>query len=461
MDGQSIAGMFADASADGTVIVDGYGVSLGVSHAHLLISDGVGRSRRERRIPRIPKTVDRILILASTGMITFDAQRWMSDAGIPWVQLDREQNIMALSGSGMADARLLRAQGRACRAGDLESVGLEITRLLVAAKIRGQLANIAEFFALPDTELQLKTRLAEAEAAPTYDALISAEGNAASAYWQAWSNRVFVPFAPEAMLRVPAHWDHFTQRPTRLTDYAVNRDATDPVNATLNYLYRIAEAECVHACHAVGLSPVLAANHADKHGRWSMALDLIEAVRPVCDAIALRVFETGLGLPCDAITGKPRYFDRAWVNETREGVTRLAPPYTHELAAHAADLGTAVRPFAYRVARLLADAATGIVQIPRPKGVPRQERIAVDHRMYPKNRLRMGVTAADLVPDSVWADIAPLIPSRPVTRGPVPVPPRDCVAAMAARYVLAVPWGQVPGERPGGTRIVWAPSGPS
>jgi hypothetical protein len=165
------------------------------------------------------------------------------------------------------------------------------------------------------------------------------------------------------------HWHRFAGRTSLAWDgYQRNKDATDPADAMLNYMYRIAEIEAVHACHAFGLSPQLGILHADKPGRDSMALDLIEAIRPRADRIVLGMLDTGTGVPYNS-DGKPRYLDRRWFTETRDGRCRLVPPLTHQLASHAADLGAAIRPHAESATRILAMAASGEVSVRAPGSV--------------------------------------------------------------------------------------------
>ena len=65
------------------------------------------------------------------------------------------------------------------------------------------------------------------------------------------------------------------------------RLACNPPNAILNYLYALLEAETTLACHAVGLDPLLGIFHTDQRYRASLALDAMEAVRPIVDAYVL------------------------------------------------------------------------------------------------------------------------------------------------------------------------------
>jgi CRISPR/Cas system-associated endonuclease Cas1 len=76
---------------------------------------------------------------------------------------------------------------------------------------------------------------------------------------------------------------------------AATRMAVNPADALLNYLYALVEAETRIGCLTPGLDPALGFVHADYRGRDSVALDLMEAVRPkidtyVLDLVAGRVF---------------------------------------------------------------------------------------------------------------------------------------------------------------------------
>ena len=165
---------------------------------------------------------------------------------------------------------------------------------------------------------------------------------AAAAYWSAWAE-VPVRFARRDVGRVPEAWLTFGARTSPLT--ASPRLAVNPANAVLNYLYAILEAEARLACLAVGLDPGLGVLHADLKARDSLALDVVEPVRPLVDRFALRVLTD-------------RAFRAADFVETRQGVCRVLEPLSHELAGTMLDWRAQVGAVAERVAALLvADAA--------------------------------------------------------------------------------------------------------
>ena len=59
------------------------------------------------------------------------------------------------------------------------------------------------------------------------------------------------------------------------------RPPRDRVNALLSFLYTLLTHDCRSACEAVGLDPAVGFLHRDRPGRPSLALDLMEELRPV------------------------------------------------------------------------------------------------------------------------------------------------------------------------------------
>jgi len=141
------------------------------------------------------------------------------------------------------------------------------------------------------------------------------------------------------------------------------RLAVNPANAILNYLYAILEAECRIACLGVGLDPGIGILHADQKARDSLALDVMEAVRPTVDAWVLDLL-------------RARTFRAKDFFETRQGVCRVLAPLTHELAELAPALSKEAGAVVEHVAGMLAETtgwrsgqtATPITQANRSQG---------------------------------------------------------------------------------------------
>lgn len=83
------------------------------------------------------------------------------------------------------------------------------------------------------------------------------------------------------------------------------RPPPDPINAMLSFAYTLLLAEAVSACELAGLDPHLGVLHTPRDDRPSLALDLIEEVRPVlADAVVVRLVRTVQITPADFTTGE-------------------------------------------------------------------------------------------------------------------------------------------------------------
>ena len=72
------------------------------------------------------------------------------------------------------------------------------------------------------------------------------------------------------------------------------RPPRDPVNALLSFAYSALVREWTNVCLAVGFDPHLGFYHAPRYRRPSLALDLMEAFRPLCaDSVVVRAINNG------------------------------------------------------------------------------------------------------------------------------------------------------------------------
>lgn len=339
-----------DATNTAVLVLDGHGLRLGVERGHLLLHDGIGVHRRSRRLSRAQRTVRRIVVLGHTGHLTLDAVRWCAEVGIALVQLDTDGDLLAVAGAtDHDDSRLRRAQALAPD----NPAGLGIARALLAAKVTGQAAVCNENLALPTAGYRLTALADQLAQAPTVNACRDIEATAANAYFGAWAGRVTVRFASRDTGRVPEHWHVFTARRSPLLTGKSPRKAADPVNALLNYGYALGEIECTLALRAVGLDPGLGIVHTDHKHRDSLALDLLEALRPVIDARVL------------ALLGR-RHLRASDFHETADGTCRLLAPLTHELAGDLPYYARTVAPHAEAIAHALAQCHPAPVQLRTP-----------------------------------------------------------------------------------------------
>jgi CRISPR-associated endonuclease Cas1 len=347
------------------LVVDGYGVDLRVDRGALVLRDGLAKQRRERRLYRSDRTVRRIVVLSSTGNVTLAALRWCSDVGIAVVVLDPQTyDLLAVNGAAVHDdARLRRGQAFAGNS----SVGLDIARKLISAKFDGQADTIRTCLGDLDTETAIRGYLSQLDDCQSLDQVRNVESNAAATYFRAWRG-VSVRFARADTAKVPPGWLSYSGRKSDLSHVHSPAKATDPVNAMANFCYRLVEVEAVLACHALGLDPGLGVLHADQKGRDSLALDLMEPVRPAVDAFLLDLVRS-------------QVFSRRDFVETRDGQIRVLPPLTETLAATMPRWAELIAPYAEMAAHAIADSVTGVTRrrtplTGKPKSSPRRRRTA-------------------------------------------------------------------------------------
>jgi CRISPR-associated endonuclease Cas1 len=113
------------------------------------------------------------------------------------------------------------------------------------------------------------------------DAIRLIEARVAAAYWTAWRD-VPILFPRKDAKRIPQHWLRFGTRCSPLTGGP--RLSINPPNSLLNYVNAVAESECRLAASACGLDPGLGFVHTDTANRDSLALDLIETIRPAIES---------------------------------------------------------------------------------------------------------------------------------------------------------------------------------
>jgi CRISPR-associated protein Cas1 len=200
-------------------------------------------------------------------------------AGITLVLLDRAGRFEArVEGPVSGNVLLRRTQYRASEHPEA------IVRSFVAGKVANQrsvlmraLRDYGGEYAPRDREAIVATteRLAQILRRVEFgtdplDGLRGAEGEAANLYFGVFSHLVRVS-EPEM------RWHGRSRRPP-----------LDPVNALLSFLYTLLTHDCRSTAEAIGLDPAVGFLHRDRPGRPSLALDLMEELRPVlADRLAL------------------------------------------------------------------------------------------------------------------------------------------------------------------------------
>lgn len=200
-------------------------------------------------------------------------------AGITIAVLERNGRFAArIEGPVTGNVLLRRAQYRA------SDVPEDIIRALLLGKVANQRAVLMRSLRDYGSEYASDARAALTAATDRMaqilrniertladaDHLRGMEGEAAALYFSVFDHLIR---APDAAFR----WAGRSRRPP-----------LDPMNALLSFLYTLLTHDCRSAAEAVGLDPAVGFLHRDRPGRPSLALDLMEEMRPVMvDRLAL------------------------------------------------------------------------------------------------------------------------------------------------------------------------------
>jgi CRISPR-associated endonuclease Cas1 len=318
----------------GIVTLFGYNSSASVDRGHLVLNDGIGTNRRQGRFPRVRHGLKRLVVIGSTGMVTFEALRWLADQDAAFVMLDRDGSVLTVSGPvGPSDARLRRAQSLAHQS----DIAVQISRELIQKKLQGQERLVREVLGDAGNADIIASSRSQLDDASTVQSVRQIESLAAQAYWYAWRN-VAVNFPTAVLNRVPQHWRTFGTRKSPVTGSP--RLAVNPANAMLNYMYAILESEARLAAAALGLDPGIGFLHVDTDARDSLACDLMEPSRPQVDAFLL-----------DWLMNQT--LRREWFFEQRDGSCRLMAPFAAVLSESSSAWHQTVGPIAEWVSRTL------------------------------------------------------------------------------------------------------------
>jgi CRISPR-associated protein Cas1 len=250
-------------------------------HAELMISDGHQGERLPERYLFRPRQIpyDSVVIENGTGHISLAALRWLSKHNIPVFLMGYDGSVI----SSILPPTPIKADLRAAQfqAASNPERKFNIACAFVEAKIQRSLQLLDWLGERHDIEKEIRIAKHEAsklKEASTVIQLRTVEGRTALRYWEAYRKAI-----PERL--------RFKGRTTT----SHNNNATDPVNAALNYGYGFLKVECRTAINTVGLEPAVGFLHELGHEetRESLVYDLEEAFRWLVDLTVIQAFASG------------------------------------------------------------------------------------------------------------------------------------------------------------------------
>jgi CRISPR-associated protein Cas1 len=240
--------------------------SLRVKGGALIVCDGEHRLVYEASA-RKPQA---IVMMGWSGMVTIEAMRWACDHKVAIILLDWMRDFLTIVGApAKPSAVFIRAQ--------VLADPLMVARAIVAAKINAHVFVGA---------------LSGQAAAPFLERVAAARSVRDVMVQEAQAARVVWPQVPSLRWRagsprIPASWKlpYSARKPLRQAhgNASSPRHAVHPVNSLLNVAFSITAGRLAAYLAARGFAPSIGFLHSDKPGRWSLAYDVIEPLRPLVE----------------------------------------------------------------------------------------------------------------------------------------------------------------------------------
>jgi len=266
------------------LIIDGFGKFVGREDGLIVVKD------KGKVVRKVKPDELKQVIFCGKASISTDAIALLLKNSVDVVFLGRSGDVTGrLAHPFVGTAKTRREQYLAYN--DWRSIHL--SKEIVSAKIRNQatiLGNLAKSRKDSDPSTAQKLKDVRTEVLSVLDdvsdvhgdkiddvreEILGLEGKASKVYWDA------------VALIIPEEYK-FSGRQGLIPGQT--RYAQDSVNASLNYGYAILHSECVRAVELAGLDVYAGFLHADRAGRTSLALDLMEEFRQqIVDRTVLRL----------------------------------------------------------------------------------------------------------------------------------------------------------------------------
>lgn len=207
--------------------------------------------------------VARLVCFGSVG-VSAGVRSWAMSNDVSVVFGSRRGTYLGSFVGGAGSSRPERVRAQLAVAGSPRQ--MPIARAIVEAKVRKQIVVLQRFGrrehadAVRDAVAGMEHALLMLADATSPDEAMGLEGAAAAAYFPALGALMPADLAFTVRSRQPP---------------------LDVANSALSFLYTVLLGECVTALYAAGLDPAFGVLHSDHENRPSLALDLLEELRPL------------------------------------------------------------------------------------------------------------------------------------------------------------------------------------
>ena len=255
------------------LLITGFGTNINVDKRRLIIDNKLENKHYEFCPHQIPH--DTIVLDGHSGNISFDALRWLIKHDISLAMLNWNGNLLSVAlPKEPASAKLKIKQYEAYLNKQRKN---DIAEIIVNQKIIGStnlLKEMSKYYSfVKPISTKDRENLKDIENLMTYEARI------AFLYWNNLTS-IFNELHPEF---------RFMNR--RSSKHSWNMNASDEINALLNYGYAILETEVRKDLNAIGLDLSIGFLHELKDGRSSLVYDVQELYRWLVDLSVIQLLE--------------------------------------------------------------------------------------------------------------------------------------------------------------------------
>ena len=277
------------------LILSGHGISLRVQGESLLIRGGLTHYPQKAESYRYFRgdfnLPSRIVVLEGSGNISLEVLSWLTEQEIPLIRITWRGAISCVIGGAGYSASALKLEWQRRTRADA-ALRLNFGIELITRKIENSIITLEKAVRRSDVWEKAMTSTYETltnfeERPPkSVEELLAMEGNAAAAYFRAWSGMP-VKWLKRPRRPIPDNWREIGSRNSPFYQTG-NHHAQHPVNAILNYAYTVLASQLQIYAVAEGYDPTIGILH-DRKGSTSFVFDLIEPHRAEIDRVVLNL----------------------------------------------------------------------------------------------------------------------------------------------------------------------------
>jgi CRISPR-associated protein Cas1 len=264
------------------LLIAGFGTNISVDKRRLVIQNKLDNQRYEYYPHQIKH--DSVIVEGHTGSISFEAMRWLVKHNIPIAMLNWNGNLLSVTLPKETLSSKLRLKQYEIYQNEQRRYGIAYP--IVKEKVK-QSINLLNELSKYYKEIDVNTISSESnkesmfKLKTTYDYrnLMMYEGRIADIYWVTLS-KVFTTLSPEF---------NFKSRRGKTSSW--NTNASDEVNALLNYGYAVLESEVRKDLNSIGLDPSISFLHELSNSRASLVYDIQELYRWLVDLSVIQLLE--------------------------------------------------------------------------------------------------------------------------------------------------------------------------